>query len=147
MLDSLGLPHETQYAMASARREYGTLTDECFMTLYGSSAEKLNALVDAFDAAVKAGPGRGPEDEAIGLAFGFPQTNVEYYSGKRKRDPDKPDISIAPEEQKMFRFLSFSVERKDENAVNEAIETARRYSACVKALWPELHEEIMQFQF
>lgn len=79
----------------------------------------------------------------VGLALGFSKRNVEYWTKRRFIDRDVPGVKLTPEQERKLRFLSFIVERRDKEAVQEALEIAERYARAIENFDQELYAEVM----
>ncbi len=99
--------------------------------LIGRSKEDLDLLVQALQT---------KSDELLGKAFGFPQTAIEAFVGKRK----KLDISTLPKEVRKSDAMLFSSPTLSEDNWQEEVEQGQRKADFIKKISPIIYEELKE---
>lgn len=97
--------------------------------LIGRSKEDLDFLVQALET---------KSDELLGRAFGFPETAIEAFVGKK----EKLDISKLSKEIRESDAVLFSSPTLSENNWQEEIKQGQSYADFIKKISPTIYEEM-----
>lgn len=100
--------------------------------LIGRSHAELDDLVKAWE---------NNNDELIGLAYGYPQTAVEAYIGKRKRLSVEEEEALPGETRDTLRFLNAV---PSEDNWQEEVKIGQRNADFIKKISPAIYEETIR---